>query len=226
MSKGMADYQTRETLDGLPDQSAMDEYCYFVAGVVGEMLTELFCDYSETIAAHRERLMVLAVSFGQGLQMTNILKDIWEDRRHGACWLPRDLFLDKGVKLRDLAPGAAGFAAGLTELIGIARLHLDDALSYTLLIPPGETGIRRFCLWAIGMAILTLRKIMRHPGFESGREVKITRHSVWATVAIGNALVRHDRLLKLAARIACRDLPINHFHDKFNDEGPYRAPSP
>ena len=96
MAKGMADYQMRESLDGLPDLPAMDEYCYFVAGVVGEMLTELFCDYSAEIAAHCDRLMPLAVSFGQGLQMTNILKDIWEDRRHGACWLPRDLFSRQG----------------------------------------------------------------------------------------------------------------------------------
>lgn len=227
MAKGMADYQMRESLDGLPDLPAMDEYCYFVAGVVGEMLTELFCDYSAEIAAHRDRLMPLAVSFGQGLQMTNILKDIWEDRRHGACWLPRDLFLAKGVRLRDLEPGRddPGFFEGLSELIGIARGHLDDALSYTLLIPVRDTGIRRFCLWAIGMAILTLRKINRHRDFTTGREVKISRRSVWATVAVGNALVRHDGLLRLAARLASKGLPINHFHDKLTKRGADRLPA-
>ncbi|MDQ3773948.1 MAG: phytoene/squalene synthase family protein [Pseudomonadota bacterium] len=227
MAKGMADYQMRESLDGLPDLPAMDEYCYFVAGVVGEMLTELFCDYSAEIAAHRDRLMPLAVSFGQGLQMTNILKDIWEDRRHGACWLPRDLFLAKGVRLRDLEPGRddPGFFEGLSELIGIARRHLDDALSYTLLIPVRDTGIRRFCLWAIGMAILTLRKISRHRDFTTGREVKISRRSVWATVAVGNALVRHDGLLRLAAQLASKGLPINHFHDKLTKGGADRLPA-
>jgi farnesyl-diphosphate farnesyltransferase len=227
MAKGMADYQMRESLDGLPDLPAMDEYCYFVAGVVGEMLTELFCDYSAEIAAHRDRLMPLAVSFGQGLQMTNILKDIWEDRRHGACWLPRDLFLAKGVRLRDLEPGRddPGFFEGLSELIGIARRHLDDALSYTLLIPVRDTGIRRFCLWAIGMAILTLRKINRHRDFTTGREVKISRRSVWATVAVGNALVRHDGLLRLATQLASKGLPINHFHDKLTKRGADRLPA-
>ena len=44
MAKGMADYQDTETLDGLENLAAMDDYCYYVAGVVGEMLTELFCD--------------------------------------------------------------------------------------------------------------------------------------------------------------------------------------
>ena len=37
-------------------------------------------------------MLRLAVSFGQGLQMTNILKDIWDDRQSGACWLPRSVF--------------------------------------------------------------------------------------------------------------------------------------
>ena len=53
------------------------------------------------------------------------------------------------------------FASGLRELIGVAHAHLRDALNYTLLIPRTETGIRRFCLWAIGLAVLTLRKIVR-----------------------------------------------------------------
>jgi farnesyl-diphosphate farnesyltransferase len=53
----------------------MNEYCYYVAGCVGEMLAKLFCHYSEEINQHREQLLELSVSFGQGLQMTNILKD-------------------------------------------------------------------------------------------------------------------------------------------------------
>ena len=63
----------------------------------------------------------LAVSFGQGLQMTNILKDIWEDRRRGACWLPRDIFSRAGFDLSSLRPGHndPAFARGLAE----ARRH-------------------------------------------------------------------------------------------------------
>ena len=78
MMEGMVHYQGQETLEGLPDQRAMDRYCYYVAGVVGELLTELFCDHCPTLAPRHQELMLLAVSFGQGLQMTNILKDIWD----------------------------------------------------------------------------------------------------------------------------------------------------
>ena len=46
------------------------------------------------------------------------------------------------------------FAAGMLELVAIAHGHLRNALEYTLLIPGTETGIRRFCLWAVGLAVL------------------------------------------------------------------------
>ncbi len=71
MSQGMAEFQQRATSDGLNDLPQLDRYCYHVAGVVGEMLTDLFCDYSAEINERRDELLPLAVSFGQGLQMTN-----------------------------------------------------------------------------------------------------------------------------------------------------------
>ncbi|MBI2994148.1 MAG: phytoene/squalene synthase family protein [Gammaproteobacteria bacterium] len=209
MADGMARYQESNVRLGLKDLPDMDAYCYHVAGVVGEMLTELFCAHSPEIDRHRAELMPLAVSFGQGLQMTNILKDIWDDQRRGMCWLPRDIFSMHGADLRKLAPGARdpGFEQGLGHLIAVARSHLANALRYTLLIPARETGIRRFCLWALGMAVLTLRKINRNRSFASGNEVKISRRSVYATIAITKLLTRHDRLLRGLFSITARGLP-------------------
>ena len=50
------------------------------------------------------------------------------------------------------------------ELIGVAHAHLRNALDYTLCIPAAETGIRRFCLWAIGLAVLTLQENPKKSG--------------------------------------------------------------
>lgn len=210
MSRGMADFQQNKTLGGLVDMPHMDRYCYYVAGVVGEMLTELFCDYSPEIDARRSDLHKLAVSFGQGLQMTNILKDIWEDRARGACWLPRDVFERVGFDLDrlDETHERQKFALGLRQLIGVARLHLQNALGYTLLIPAHEAGIRRFCLWALGMAILTLRKLYANLNFTSGQQVKISRRSVKSVVLISNLSVSSDTLLKLLFDAFTRSLPI------------------
>ncbi len=209
MADGMARYQDAETLDGVADLNDMSQYCYYVAGVVGEMLTELFCDYSAAIDAQREEMMKLAVSFGQGLQMTNILKDIWEDHHRGACWLPRDIFSRHGVDITSKLPGqnAPGFEPALLELLGVAHGHLDNALRYTLNIPCEETGLRRFCLWALGMAVLTLDKIRQHPDFTTGNEVKITRRSVKATVFLTSLFVKRDRILRLMFDFHGRNLP-------------------
>ena len=102
----------------------MDEYCYYVAGVVGEMLTELFCDYSGAIDRNHDELMQLAVSFGQGLQMTNILKDIWDDQKRNMCWLPQSVLESYGVSLDADTPLRNGreFQQALGHLVGVA-LH-------------------------------------------------------------------------------------------------------
>src|ERR1700691_2564706 len=183
MCYGMPLFQSTASLKGLPRLTDLDDYCYYVAGVVGDMLTELFCDYSPAIARRRSELQALSVSFAQGLQMTNILKDVWEDRSRGACWLPQEVFTRHGVDLSHLTPqsGGSGFAAGMHELVALAHAHLRNALEFTLLIPPREIGIRRFCLWAIGLAVLTLKKIHAHPRFNSGSQVKVTRRTVTVT---------------------------------------------
>ena len=209
MSRGMAEFQRNASADGLDDLPHLDRYCYCVAGVVGEMLTELFCDYSPEIGARRDELLPLSVSFGQGLQMTNILKDVWDDRRRGACWLPRDVFRSAGFDLRSLSADRTGpeYVEGLLLLVAIARRHLANALRFTLIIPAGETGIRRFCLWALGMAVLTLRRIHAHPGFTDSGQVKISRRSVRATVVVTNALARSDVALRLLFDAFTRGLP-------------------
>ena len=209
MSNGMAEFQEGSTLSGLPRMRDLDRYCYHVAGVVGEMLTELFCEHVPAIDAQRAKLLELAVSFGQGLQMTNILKDIWEDRARGACWLPRDVFQRAGFDLDDLASGARSpaFEEGLSELIGIARLHLARALAYTLMMPGRETGIRRFCLRALGMAVLTLRRIHARLYFRAGDEVRISRASVGATVVVTDLTVRRDPILRGLFAFFTRPLP-------------------
>src|SRR5689334_20694571 len=176
MGAGMVKFQ-EQPAHGLPDLPALDRYCYHVAGVVGEMLTKLFCEYSSEIAANRSRMLELAVSFGQGLQMTNILKDVWDDQARGMCWLPRDVFAAVGFDLAQLAPGckSPAFARAMRQLIGIAHGHLRNALEYTLLVPRHEPAIRNFCLWSLGMAVLTLHKLNGRLDFASGQEVKISR---------------------------------------------------
>ncbi len=180
---------------GLKTTREMGDYCYFVAGVVGEALTELFCDYSPKMRENYTQLMEKSKSFGQGLQMTNILKDLWEDLERGVCWLPQDQFqFPLGELSKNNHPKA--FQEGLHRLISIAHHHLHQALEYVLLIPKEEAGMRRFCLWSIGFALLTLKKISKNPGFTDSSQVKISRKSVQVSKTILSLSCRYDKALR------------------------------
>jgi farnesyl-diphosphate farnesyltransferase len=207
MGRGMAGFQRTKNIAGLASLAEHTHYCYVVAGCVGEMLTRLFIEYLPELAPRRAELMRLAVSFGQCLQMTNILKDFWEDRAQGACWLPRDVFRDEGLDLIEVRPGDERFAHGYLRLLGLAHAHAENALRYILILPSRETGLRNFCLWALFMAVLTQRKLLAHPEFARGAEVKITRASVRRTVAWCKLTAGTDSLVRLSFALLAHRLP-------------------
>ena len=213
MSAGMAEFADKGWGSGLDSIRDLDRYCYHAAGVVGEMITDLLCDYSAEIALRRESLYGLSSDFGRGLQLVNILKDAREDQRRGVCWLPREAFA-AGMDLSSTAAyGGPAFADGVLALVGVAREYLARAMQYTLLIPRRETGVRRFLLWTLGMAILTLRRINANPGFASGNEVKIPRRQVRATAVVTSAAVRSNRVLRWLFDAAAQTLPTHANRD-------------
>lgn len=223
MSRGMYDFQRGAGLHGLHTLRDLDEYCYCVAGVVGEMLTQLFVEFEPALAVHRSSMMRLAVSFGQGLQMTNILKDQWEDRSHGTSWLPREVFVRHGVDLAHLSPGRQGadYAAALDELIGIAHAHLRRALEYTLLIPTRHVGLRLFCLWSIGLALLTLRNLHDRPDFSAGAQVKVSHRALAQVIGFTRLTSKHNASLRWMFALAARPLPLTPLAAEWNE--PARA---
>ncbi len=71
-------FQTRyETFEELKD------YCYSVASVVGLMCIEIFGHKYEETKSY-------AVNLGYALQLTNILRDVKEDKDRGYIYLPRE----------------------------------------------------------------------------------------------------------------------------------------
>lgn len=209
MCPGMGEFQRVAGLQGLESLAELKRYCYCVAGVVGEMFTELFVDFAPELAVHQARMAALAPSFGEGLQLTNILKDQWEDRRRGVCWLPQDLFARHGVDLSVLhASTQPGYGPALGELIGIAHAHLRRAFDYTLLITPEQRSLRFFCLHSIGLAILTLRNLHRRADFHAGSQAKVSRGLAVATFNTLGALSGHDADLRALLERATRSLPL------------------
>lgn len=218
MSHGMRDFQCDVGRHGLASLRDLDCYCYCVAGVVGEMLTELLLDYDPTLIGQRETLMRLAISFGQGLQMTNILKDQWEDYDNGVCWLPQDVFARHGVSLAGLQSGqsTAGHARALSELIGVAHAHLRQALDYTLMIPVSQPGFRRFCLWSIGLAIMTLRKLQQNLNFRAGEHVKVSHKTVAGIIGLTRLSGNSNNGLRWLFETAARKVPLTPLAPEWN----------
>lgn len=172
LSCGMARSLKGVTVDTLED---VDAYCYFVAGVVGELLAGLFAYADARI--DRAALMDLSVSFGEGLQLTNILKDRHEDAERGARFLPED----------------AATADGIRKYVAITKGHLDDALDFIQLLPRRERGIRCFCLLNICMAEATLRVIEDEP---ENFKPKISRSEVKKLYILCALCSRSNLLIK------------------------------
>ena len=209
MTQGMIEFQRRLGREGLRHMADLDRYCYHVAGVVAKMLTELFCDHSPAIAEKREELMGLAPCYGHGLQLANILKDIWSDLARGNCWLPREPFLAGGFDLDELRAGDNGpeFSAGLDELVASAHDQLQKGLEFILLIPRRERGVRRHLLLTLGMAAATLRRIHRSEEFRTGKDVTQTKRAAPVLVAAILTLAHSNLLINGLFRVLLRDVP-------------------
>ena len=87
------------------DVAGLKKYCYIVAGIVGEMLTELFVLDAPQLRAVSDALDADAATFGEGLQLVNILKDAGGDVTEGRSFLPAGVPLSElfGLARRDLA---------------------------------------------------------------------------------------------------------------------------
>ncbi len=72
------------------DRAALDDYTYRVAGCVGEFWTRLgFETLGNAFSnAAEDSLVDLAVNYGKGLQLVNILRDVPGDIGGGRCYLP------------------------------------------------------------------------------------------------------------------------------------------
>ncbi len=204
MCHGMAEFQRAsagaDRLEALATVDDLDRYCYFVAGTVGHLLTDLFRLHHAGVGPRRYgRLVRLATSFGRGLQLTNIIKDVSDDRRRGWSFVPRQLCELVGIRPEDLHSDAHRDAAHrvMLALIDKAKGHLVDALEYSTTLPRRAYGIRLFCLTSLYFAVRTLRLAERDARLlDPAHKVKISRGDVRRTlvatriVAPSNALVR------------------------------------
>lgn len=90
-------------------------YCYLVAGIVGEMLTEVFLHDAPQLAAEAEALHASKIAFGEALQLVNILKDEGDDAQGGRRYLPEGRRAEAMLLARADVDEAEAYVAALTR---------------------------------------------------------------------------------------------------------------
>jgi farnesyl-diphosphate farnesyltransferase len=144
--------QTRDgrlTLHSIQD---LKDYCYIVAGIVGEMLSELFLLDRPSLAPIAPYLRERASTFGEALQLVNILKDSAVDAAEGRSYLPAEV--------------------PHSEVFALARRDLAVAGDYILALQKAKAprGVIEFTALPVQLAWAALERVEKHgPGSKDSR---------------------------------------------------------
>ena len=138
-----------QTLEELRD------YCYVVAGIVGELLTELFLRSAPQVEREKAALVQHTRAFAEGLQLVNVLKDEGADAADGRAFLP---------------PGI-----DRAEVAALARADLDGAGRYVAALQRG--GAPAGYLAFTGLAVMLARASLDRLD-AAGTGAKVSRDDV------------------------------------------------
>lgn len=182
MMSGVCRLLTRSAERGRPypairDAAELREYCYYVAGVVGEMLCAMMAHHLRYPALLK--LSAVAVELGIGLQLVNILKDALKDAEQGRRYLP---MAEEGP----VSPTEI-YRAVLAE----ARQCLARGTEFVLALPVQAASLRSFCGLPIAWGALTLARAERDAG-----RAKISRSLIRASIARFERLAGNDQALR------------------------------
>jgi len=158
MGNGMADYAERKVVT-LYDYN---DYCYYVAGLVGIGLSALF-SASNLESPNLKNETELANSMGLLLQKTNISRDYYEDLNLGRSFWPKQIWGKYTDRLEELQknPSSPESLACINELVTDALTHVENCIRYMSMLR--DKQVFRFCAIPQVMAMATLAKIYNNP---------------------------------------------------------------
>jgi phytoene synthase len=114
----------------IADQGELEDYCYCVAGTVGEMMCQaLRCD--------DPRATNHAIDLGIAMQMTNIARDVYADSELGRRYLPESWVggLD-AIAIRAAKPATAALIqSAIMRLIALSEQRYQSAYAGIALLP-------------------------------------------------------------------------------------------
>jgi len=176
------------------------EYCYYVAGTVGYLVTDLWHEHSPSIGKRRYAMLrERCQGFAEALQTVNILKDVAKDaEQENSIYIPEQLLRAHGGAHATIFSPERDHAtrAALSTLIQLAWRDLEQAKAYVLAIPRRAVAIRLSCALPLLFAYATLRDLTRlveHP-IRDG-VVKISRAEVKSLTVLSFVGVLSNRAM-------------------------------
>ena len=176
-SLGMAHWQRRGPY--VKNEAELDDYMYYVAGLVGYLLTDIFAWHSPSIEARKHALLPLSREFGLALQTVNVIRGLRKDYERGWIFVPQT-FLEQVELTREQLFMPAFEEKGLQViklLTDKAERHLQHGLQYIMTIPRTQHRIRLFCVWPLFFAARTLA-VSRNNVNVLRAEAKMSREQV------------------------------------------------
>jgi phytoene synthase len=143
------------------DYAGLARYCHLVAGVVGEVASNIFGREDERTVAYAHRL-------GLAMQLTNIIRDVGDDARRGRIYLPLDEVKRFDVRTAEILLRRApwGYSERFTALMKFqadrAQRTFDEAMA---LLPEADRRAQRPGL-AMAQIYRTLLAEIEADGFQ------------------------------------------------------------
>jgi farnesyl-diphosphate farnesyltransferase len=190
------------------------EYCYYVAGTVGYLVTDLWHEHVPSIGVRLHGVLrEKSRAFAEALQTVNILKDVARDaERENSIYIPEEVLRAHGSSHAAILDPerVRQTRAAIASMVQLAWTDLDGARSYLLLIPRRAVSIRLSCVLPLLFACATLRDLTRTPLALARREVvKISRAEVKSLTLIGFLVILSNRgLAWLADRATQRPFVV------------------
>ena len=184
-------------VQAIENREALRRYTYLVAGCVGEFWTEMAMSHRAALNAwDRDLMRREGVRFGQGLQLTNILRDLPRDLRIGRCYLPADELSAVGLRPGDLLDPSSLTKVRplLDELLREALSRLDAGWGFTRSHPRREWRLRLAAVWPLLIGLETLARIAEAERLlDPSVTVKISRGRVRRILATSMLVVGSNR---------------------------------
>ena len=197
--------ESQEHLASLETRADLDRYTYYAAGCVGEFWTDMAMAHCPALSGWDAPAMrARGKRFGQGLQMTNVLRDLAQDLRIGRCYLPRQDLLALGLTPVDLLHPIVieRLRPLLRELLRLSLTHYAEGWTYIQSIPLTEIRMRLACVWPLLIGLRTLDLVQQARDLLDPRvTVKISRSAVYAIMARSAALAWSDGALDRYYRV-------------------------